>query len=112
MKKLFYMVGCLLVLSSSPVMAVVGDPAVVVVRVSEHAGGISIAISKGAGPAEMARFDNGDNDKYLTRAADGYQKVIANLYAQGYVLQSTVQGYQDPSIKSYSTLIFIKAPKP
>jgi hypothetical protein len=111
MKKLFLLVGCLLLLNSSPMMAAIDDPAVVVVRVSERSGGIYIAISKGEGPAETVQFDNGANEKYLTRAADGYQKVIAKLYAQGYVLQSTVQGYQEDT-KSYSTLVFVKAPKP
>lgn len=109
MKKLFCVVGCWVLLSGSPAWAA-EDPAVVIVRVSERAGRVMLAISKGTGAAEILEFDNGDNEKYLTRAADGYQKAIAQLYSQGYVLQGTVHGKQEDT-KSYSTLIFVKAPK-
>jgi hypothetical protein len=104
MKKLFLLVGCLLVLGSSPVFAVVAeDPSVVLVRAWETGLKPTITIVRGGSAPEVTKVKNGD---FLV----AYQQVIANLYAQGYVLQSSI-GTSDGPI-GVSTLIFVKPAKP
>jgi peptide methionine sulfoxide reductase MsrA len=103
MKKLFYIVGCLLVLSSSPILAVVEDPSVVLVRTYERGLKPEITIVRETGKPEVIKVRFQD---YLTT----YRKVIADLYAQGYVIQSSTS-LGDGGIH-YDTLIFAKIAKP
>ncbi|MBO3273211.1 hypothetical protein [Hymenobacter defluvii] len=114
MKKLFFLVGCLLVLGSAPVQAA-EDPALVVVRIVESRGSVNLYIARGAAEAEHIEFDTGFRDKAAGQTAVSYQRELAKLYAQGYVLQSTLSnhGRTDPEFsQTVSTLIFVKAPKP
>ncbi|TGD82501.1 hypothetical protein [Hymenobacter wooponensis] len=109
MKKLFYMLGCLLVLSSSPVLAVSEDPSVVVVRIYESRATVEVTVVRGTGQPEFYKFDSGIRQKDLTAAAIGYQELIAKLYAQGYILQQGLEGIQGEN-SNLHTLIFVKAP--
>jgi hypothetical protein len=109
MKKLFYILGCLLVLSSSPVMAVADDPAVVVVRIYESRATLEMTIVRGAGQPEFYKFNSGIRQKDLVAAGAGYQEVISKLYAQGFMLQQSLNGVQGES-SNLHTLIFIKVP--
>ncbi|SNC66221.1 hypothetical protein SAMN06265337_1538 [Hymenobacter gelipurpurascens] len=109
MKKLFYIVGCLVVLSSSPVLAVAEDPAVVVVRIYESRVTVEVTVVRGTGQPEFYKFGSGSRQKDLVAAATGYQEVIAKLYAQGYILQESLEGIQGES-SNLHTLIFVKAP--
>ncbi|RPD45829.1 hypothetical protein DNI29_16905 [Hymenobacter sediminis] len=111
MKKLFFMLGCLLVLSSYPVMAVADDPAVVVVRIFESRAILEFTVVRGTGQPEYYKFESGISTKDMAAAGTGYQEVLSKLYAQGYVLQQSLEGMQSESWKLH-TLIFIKAPKP
>jgi hypothetical protein len=108
MKKLFYIVGCLLVLSSSPVLAVVEEPAVVVVRIYESRTIVEVIVVRGTGQPEFYKFDSGIRQKDLVAAANGYQEVIAKLYGQGYMLQQSLEGMQGEN-SNLHTLIFVKA---
>ena len=112
MKKLLMVLGCLLVLGSTPVRA---DDAVVVVRIVESRGSVDLYIARGAAEAEHVAFDAGFRDKAAGQTAVRYQQELAKLYAQGYVLQSTLSdhGRKDADFsQSVSTLIFVKASKP
>ena len=110
MKKLFYVLGCLLILSSSPVLAIAEDPAIVVVRVYEGSY-LEITIARGTETPEYLKFDAGYSKKAMAATARGYQDVVSKLYAQGYVLQQSIEGPRNMNSSS-STLIFVKSPRP
>jgi hypothetical protein len=109
MKKLFFLVSCLLVLGSSPAWAQAGSP-VVVVRIVETVGKVRIAIARGDSKPELVEFDGGFTGKDANQVAVNYQQVMAKLYAEGYVLQGTISGVGDANISR--SLLFVKAPKP
>jgi hypothetical protein len=112
MKKLFFLVGCLLVLSSTPAVA---DDSVVVVRIVESRGAVDLYIARGAAEAEHVEFAAGFGERAVAQTAIRYQRELAKLYAQGYVLQSTLSdhGRKDADFtQSVSTLIFVKALRP
>lgn len=114
MRKLVFLIGCLLVLATCPAWAQ-AEPQVIVVRTVETVTKVRLIIARGSGEPEVMEFENGSLDKRAIPAAVGYQRVIATLYAQGYVLQSTVGGSGKGGMDNtatYSTLIFVKAPKP
>ncbi|UOR07416.1 hypothetical protein MUN82_10025 [Hymenobacter aerilatus] len=108
MKKLFFMVGCLLVLGSSPVLAQAVAPQVIIVRVEERQGSVFLSIARGSKEPEETEFQGGAGDDRISAAAVHYQKVIAKLYQEGYSMQGMIPG-QDRS--GVSTLIFVKGPK-
>lgn len=110
MKKLFYVLGCLLILSSSPVLARAEDPAVVVVRVYEGAY-LEMTIARGTEAPEYLKFDTGYSKKAMAATARGYQEVLSKLYAQGYVLQQSIDGSHTSNSTS-CTLIFVKTTRP
>ncbi|MDF7814774.1 hypothetical protein [Hymenobacter sp. YC55] len=91
------------------------DPTVVVVRVLERTSSILVVIARGTATPETVEFANGSSDKRAIPAAIGYQLFISKLYEQGYTLQSTISGGGKGGVDNdilYSTLIFIKSPKP
>ena len=108
MKKLFFVVGCLLVLGSSPVFAQ-QEPDIVIVRIYDlrYSSG-QIVITRGEGKSEIVPLENGVSDKKVIKASETYHRVIKQLYQEGYVMQGIVkngEGY------SYTTVLFVKAPK-
>lgn len=109
MKKLSYILGCLLVLSSSPAFALADEPAVVVVRIYESRATVEMTLVRGTGQPEFYRFASGNAKKDLVATATGYQEVISKLYAQGYMLQQGLEGVQGEN-SNLHTLIFVKAP--
>jgi hypothetical protein len=103
MKKLLYIVGCLLVLSTSPVLAQGKEPSVVVVRTFEtDLGKPQIFIVRETGTQEIKV----KTEEYLTT----YRKVIADLYGQWYTLQSSVEARSEGPYRG--TMIFVKPAKP
>ncbi|TGE04777.1 hypothetical protein [Hymenobacter fodinae] len=106
MKRLFYLMGCLLILSSSPMMAQGDQPNVVVVRAIES--NLNLIIITARGGATHAREElkfAGKN--YSEQVTAKYQQLIDSYLQQGFVLQSmTSQAYAN------STFVFVKAPKP
>lgn len=108
MKKLFYLMGCLLLLSSSSVLAQGDQPSVIVVRTVEAVNKFYIYTAKGAEKAEMQELKFKFGDTYEQATAQ-YQKIIATYIAQGYVLQNTTAlNHSTPA----NMFIFVKAPKP
>jgi hypothetical protein len=101
MKKLFYMLGCLLVLSSSPVLAQT-EPEIAVVRIDFS--NRQVIITRGEGKSEVTDFTLSMGLK--KRSIEGnelYYRTIKRLQQEGYTLQQRL----DDS----TTLLFIKAPK-
>lgn len=103
MKKLFYIMSCLLVLSSSPVIALADEPSVVLVRTFERGVKPTITIVRETGEPELIKARSQD---YLVT----YRKVIADLYAQGYVLQGTLSVGEGGA--HGDMLVFAKLAKP
>lgn len=102
MKKLLFVLSCLLVLDSAPVLAHKLEPEVVVVRVVEFNGRIKVSISRGS-KEESIELELGQSEKKMRATASGYQKLIQQLYQEGFHLQSTFT-----TNASTSTLIFVK----
>ena len=104
MKKLLLLCACLLALAS-PLRALAGPPAIVLVRILDNGPSIKVIITRGEGKSEQVEFDGGPSDKKLPLASEGYYKVIHKLYQEGYTLQSTFNSTQG----AYTTLLFVKA---
>ncbi|GAB2779865.1 hypothetical protein GCM10027175_17910 [Hymenobacter latericoloratus] len=102
------MVGCLIVLSRAPALA--AEPAVVVVQVVENSMEADIFIARGESTPEHIEIPVGITDKKAAAAAVGYQRVLARLYAEGYVLQGSSGPRTDGAFRT-TTYIFVKAPK-
>ncbi|WP_044002149.1 hypothetical protein [Hymenobacter swuensis] len=109
MKKLFYAMNCLLMLSSSPSWAVGEDPSVIIVRSLERNGANSrLIIYRSKDRVEEIEYQSGLNDKGIRSTAAAYQQVVMKLMGEGYVLQTMTHS----DLEASSTFIFVKAPKP
>jgi basic membrane lipoprotein Med (substrate-binding protein (PBP1-ABC) superfamily) len=106
MKKLIFLAACLVVLTSQTVLAQTGGADLVVVKVFEDSGNASlrIAISHGEGKTEVTELKGGGYGKYIGPSAEACQRVVRQLYQEGYTLKTTFSGDHG----SMSTLIFIK----
>jgi basic membrane lipoprotein Med (substrate-binding protein (PBP1-ABC) superfamily) len=106
MKKLIFLAACLVALTSQPVLAQTGGADVVVVKVFENSSTASlrIAISHGEGKTEVTELKGGGYGKYIGSSAEVCQRIVRQLYQEGYTLKTTFGGDQG----SMSTLIFIK----
>jgi hypothetical protein len=89
MKKLFFLIMCLVALASSPVRAQVAGAQVAIVRITEYPGTVYVSMTKAEGKSEQWKFDSGSTGKRLDDSGLGYYKLLADLYQQGYRLQST-----------------------
>jgi hypothetical protein len=107
MKKLFFLGACLIALASQPVMAQTGGPDVLVVRVTEGIRRVNVSITTPDGKSEQLQFENGAIGERLDNSGQGYQKVFARLYQQGYRLQSTFSAEAAQS-DVRTTLVFVK----
>jgi hypothetical protein len=108
MKKLLFLGACLVALASSPVMAQTGGTDVVVVRITEEAVTVYVSVTQADGRSEQWKFVNGSTGKRLDESGQGYHKLLAGLYQQGYHLQSTFSGNVGPADVSRVTMIFVK----
>lgn len=100
MKKLIFLAACLVALIFSPVMAQTSGAAVVVVQTYYIGlGALRIAITRGEGKTEQREVKSKGNDQ-----VEAVQKVIADLYQQGYSLKGTY----GPGNGSQSNFIFVK----
>lgn len=105
MKKLFYIMGCLLVLSSSPVLAQ-SNPEIAVVRID--IGARRVVITRGEGKSEVTSFTvRLGMEKSAADVNDVYYTTIKRLQQEGYVLQQRLDASE-----TSTTLLFVKAPKP
>ena len=106
MKKLLLLCACLLALAS-PLRVQADPPEIIVVRIYEG-GKTTIIITRGEGKSEKVEIENGQSDKKLVQASEGYYKIFERLYQEGYTLQSTFSSVYSPSI-GFTTLLFVKA---
>lgn len=106
MKKLVFFGTCFLALAWQPTPAYATDPDLVVVRIHEGDTVVRMVISHGAGKDEVVEFPTGSLEKRLTASADGYHKVIFQLYQNGYVLKSTFSA--TGTNVTTTTLLFLK----
>jgi len=106
MKKLFLLLGCLLVLGSAPAWAQT-TPQVVTVQVEETGVVLYITTAEGTAPAQTQRLYTQKRQDFRALAAEQYQQLLTTYYQKGYVLQHIVSGRRDGS-SSTSTLLFIK----
>jgi hypothetical protein len=103
MEKLMFLAACLVALASTPVIAQLGGPNVVIVQVyTTGLGSGHIAITQGEGRTEDVEFKV-TNIKQHT-AAEPYQRVFAQLVQERYSLKSTFF----PKDGSTVTLVFEK----
>ncbi|TGE23510.1 hypothetical protein [Hymenobacter metallicola] len=107
MKKLFFLLSCLLVLGSAPAWAQTSEPDIVVVRVSEMPGGSRLVVTRGEGKSTTVDITNGYGNKVMVEASETYYRVVAGLYKEGYVLAGVLK-----SGDVYSTILFTKLSKP
>lgn len=108
MKKLFFVIGCLLVLRVSPVLAQEA-PAVVTAQLGQDNGRLSVSVATGSAPVQTRKFAPAKNQTYAQMVAEQSQKLVSTYLEQGYVLQGIIPGGQLGNGNSSSTLIFVKA---
>jgi hypothetical protein len=112
MKKLFFMVSCLVVLGSSLVSAqALKEPAVITVNVHEYGVRLYITTANGGEVAEPQMLMAGKKQSFAQLVAQEYQKLLNDYAQRGYVLQGIIPGKQSGD-ESSSTLLFVKFPKP
>lgn len=111
MRKLFFLAGCLLALSSVPALAQ-NASSVAVVRVVETNNKVHISIVRGSADPEFMEFEGGLSSKRAPQIAVEYQRVMSRLYAEGYQLQGTIGEALSGTTEVSRTLLFVKAPKP
>ncbi|GAB2779873.1 hypothetical protein HNQ93_001433 [Hymenobacter luteus] len=105
MRKLLYIVGCLLLLSSSPVLAQ-GEPEMAVVRIDLPAR--RIVITRGERKSEVTEFSlRMGAEKSAIDVNELYYTTLKKLQQEGYVLKERLDA--NPGINTY---LFVKAPKP
>ena len=93
MKKLIFLSACLLALAARPAAAQTPTPDIVVVREYDSGSSVNLTVTRGEGKTEKVEFASGGTDKKLTAAGEGYYKVLAALYREGFVLQSTFSSH-------------------
>ncbi|MGI4762700.1 MAG: hypothetical protein ACRYF0_18465 [Janthinobacterium lividum] len=102
MKKLLLLCACLLALAS-PLRAAAAPPKIIVVRIIEYSQVSSVVITRGEGKSEKVEFS-----RKATEVNEGYYKLFAKLYQQGYKLQSTFSAPMGTE-GGNTTLLFVKA---
>ncbi|MCC3159394.1 hypothetical protein LJ737_19285 [Hymenobacter sp. 15J16-1T3B] len=106
MKKLLLLGASLLTLAVTPPAARALPPDVVVVRSLEMLGSIIVSVARSGRKEELVEFENGYTTGSLKKASAGYQKLIQQLYQEGYALQSSfATGH---ATDGWVTLIFVK----
>jgi len=93
-------------LASQPVLAQIGGPEVTVVRITEGVRRVNVSITRPDGKSEQLAFENGAVGERLDKSGQGYQKLFAKLYQQGYRLQSTFSAAAPSDVRT--TLVFVK----
>lgn len=109
MKKLLFTTNLLLLLGSSPVYAQ-QEPEIITLRIFDpRVGNGQIVVTRGEGKSEILPLENGVSDKKVIRASETCHRLLKQLYQGGYVMQGIVKNGED---YSYTTVLFVKAPKP
>jgi hypothetical protein len=105
MKKLIFLGACLVALASQPAQA--GGTQLAIVRITEYPSTAYVSVTQAEGKSEQWKFDIGSTGKRLDDAGQGYYKLLAGLYQQGYHLQSTFTAAVDATI-SRTTMVLVK----
>lgn len=104
MKKLILLCACLLALAA-PLRAAVGPPEIVVVRIRDTGGDLTVLITRGEGKSELLTFKGGVSDKGIRQSAEGYYTFLNKLYQEGYSLKGT---FVNGQFSAFTTLLFVK----
>jgi hypothetical protein len=110
MKKLLFVGSCLVALASQPVRAQTGGSTevdVTVVRVTAGYPRTFVTITRPGGKDESIEFDNYGRAEKRQLVGPGFQQLVADLYKQGYQLQSTFDTTLGTNT-SASILLFIR----
>jgi hypothetical protein len=107
MKKLLFLGTCLVALASQPAVAQAGGAEVAVVRITEYVTTVHVSVTRGEGKSEQWKFDSGDRGQRLDASGQGYQKLLADLYKQGFHLQSTFSSETSPGVNRV-TMVLVK----
>ena len=111
MKKVFFVLGCLLLLSSAPVWAQ-GKADVVTVRVEEQGYYLYIYTARsGSAVVETQELQTAKRERPGVLITRTYQQVMTTYLDQGYTLQSLIAN-KPGAENAVNTFIFVKAPKP
>jgi Skp family chaperone for outer membrane proteins len=102
MKKRLFLCASLLVLGFSPVAAQTAGPGVAVVSLVQMTRTYKAVVTREDGKTEVLEIPMGASDKNLTATSQAYQKLIAQLYREGYALQNTFGG------EGRLNLVFVK----
>ena len=105
MKKLIFLGACLVALASQPVAAQTGEAEVLVVRITEYVTTVHVSVTRGEGRSEQWKFDSGDRGQRLDVSGQGYQKLLADLYKQGFHLQSTFSFGVSPGVNRITMVL-------
>jgi hypothetical protein len=105
MKKLLFLGACLVALASQPAIAQAGGPEVAVVRITEYVTTIHVSVTRAEGKSEQWKFDSGDTGKRLDASGQGYQKLLVDLYQQGFHLQSTFSSTTSPGVNRVTMVL-------
>jgi hypothetical protein len=110
MKKTFFMLGCLLVLGSTPVLAQ-GKPEVVTVRIEEQGFYLYIYTARsGSERVETQELETAKKERPGSLIVRAYQQVMSTYLDQGYTLQSQFTN-RFGAENSINTFIFVKPSK-
>lgn len=105
MKKLFCVVGCLIMLGSVPVFAQTG-PEMAIVRID--LGSRRVIITREEGKSEVTSFSlRMGLEKTPVDVTEVYYTTIKKMLQEGYELKERLDASE-----TASTLLFVKAPKP
>jgi hypothetical protein len=108
MKKLLALGACLVALSIRPAAAQTGGSDIVMVRLYEQSGMVHAVIVRGEGKTEEMDFRNGYNGKAFIASGEGYYKMLAPLYREGYTVQSTFSTPRSINEITVVTLVLAK----
>ena len=110
MKNVFFILSCLLVLGSTPIVAQ-GKSDVVTVRVEEQGFYLYIYTSRsGSDKVEIQELQTAKKERPGSLIVRTHQQVMTTYLDQGYTLQSLLTN-RSGSENGVNTFIFVKPPK-
>jgi hypothetical protein len=112
MKKLRCWGAGLLAMSARLAAAQTGGSDIVMVRLYEQSGTVHAVVVRGEGKAEEMDFRTGYSGKSFTASGEGYYKMLAPLYREGYTVQSTFSIPRSINDITVITLVLTKSQTP
>ena len=108
MKKLLWLGACQVALAAAPAMAQTGPPDVVVVETTDRLDGYRIVVTHGEGKTQVRELVRKDLKQSPNAPAEALQKVLTQLYQEGYHLRGTGGGGYNYLIRN--TFVLTKGP--